>query len=431
MTKRVSERFSDGKLSQRIASAVASTPIRDIHTHLYDPAFGKLVLWGIDDLLVYHYLVAESFRHFELSYENFWALTKPQQAELIWRALFLEHAPISEAARGVITTLNRLGLDVRKNDLPKIRKWFNAWHPKDFVDHCLDLANVSTVCMTNSPFDVDEQGVWANSFKRHPRFESGLRLDPLILNYKSTMRQIRSMGYEVNPTLTRKTVSELRRFLRDWTTRIDPRYAMVSLPPTFKYPSDSMTQRILDSVVLPHCVEADLPFAMMLGVRRQVNSELGMAGDGLGVSNLRSLENMCLQYPQQKFLATVLSRENQHELCVLARKFRNLHVFGCWWFTNIPSIIEEMTSMRLELLGFSFTAQHSDARVVDQLIYKWDHTREVVTKVLQKAYGSLSSVGWEPTNAELQRDVQALLGGSFEEFCRHGSNLSPSKTMSQ
>ena len=25
-------------------------------------------------------------------------------------------------------------------------------------------------------------------------------------------------------------------------------------------------------------------------------------------------------------------------LCVTARKFRNLHVFGCWWFMNVPSI---------------------------------------------------------------------------------------------
>ena len=35
----------------------------------------------------------------------------------------------------------------------------------------------------------------------------------------------------------------------------------------------------------------------------------------------------------------VLSVENQHELAVLARKFGNLHVYGCWWFCNTPSII--------------------------------------------------------------------------------------------
>jgi hypothetical protein len=34
---------------------------------------------------------------------------------------------------------------------------------------------------------------------------------------------------------------------------------------------------------------------------------------------------------QIKWLATFLSRTNQHEACVLANKFRNLHLYGCWW----------------------------------------------------------------------------------------------------
>ena len=46
----------------------------------YDPAFGELLLWGIDDLLTYHYLIAEGFRYLDIPYEKFWALTKEQQA---------------------------------------------------------------------------------------------------------------------------------------------------------------------------------------------------------------------------------------------------------------------------------------------------------------------------------------------------------------
>ena len=34
--------------------------------------------------------------------------------------------------------------------------------------------------------------------------------------------------------------------------------------------------------------------------------------------------------------------------------------------------------MRIELLGTSFIPQHSDARVLDQLIYKWDHSRQII-----------------------------------------------------
>src|ERR1043166_7694241 len=92
-------------MAKQIEDIVMSTPSPDVHTHLYDPAFKELLLWGIDELLVYHYLVAESFRYFEMPYDNFWSLSKTAQADLIWETLFLEHSPVSEACRGVLTTL--------------------------------------------------------------------------------------------------------------------------------------------------------------------------------------------------------------------------------------------------------------------------------------------------------------------------------------
>src|SRR5690349_15318694 len=134
----------DGQLSSRVERIVASTPIVDIHTHLYDPAFGELLLWGIDELLIYHYLVAEAFRYFEFPYEEFWRLPKTRQAELIWQRLFLENSPISEACRGVLTTLQALGLDVKSRDLPALRKWFANWKPADFVTRCMELSGVES-----------------------------------------------------------------------------------------------------------------------------------------------------------------------------------------------------------------------------------------------------------------------------------------------
>src|SRR6187431_2982877 len=98
-------------LAAKIEEIVATTPVDDIHTHLYAPVFGELLLWGIDDLLVYHYLVAEAFRYLSIPYADFWKLSKTQQAELIWKELFIKPSPNSEACRGVLTTLNRLGLD--------------------------------------------------------------------------------------------------------------------------------------------------------------------------------------------------------------------------------------------------------------------------------------------------------------------------------
>src|SRR6185369_18015135 len=80
----------------------------------------------------------------------------------------------------------------------------------------------------------------------------------------------------------------------------------------------------------------------------------------------------------------LLSRENQHELCVLTRKFSNLMLFGCWWFLNNASVVEEITRERFEMLGLGFIAQNSDARVLEQLIYKWRNTRRTIGPILAR-----------------------------------------------
>src|SRR5437667_9448861 len=130
-------------LARQIEDIVMSASVVDVHTHLYDPAFKELLLWGIDDLLVYHYLIAESFRGLDLPYDKFWSLSKPEQAERIWNALFIEHSPISEACRGVLTALHLLGLDVKKRDLSALRQWFAKQSVDNHLDRCMELAGVS------------------------------------------------------------------------------------------------------------------------------------------------------------------------------------------------------------------------------------------------------------------------------------------------
>jgi hypothetical protein len=405
-------------LSKEIEDLVNSTSVIDVHTHLYDPAFKELLLWGIDELLVYHYLVAEGFRYLDLSYEKFWSLPKTDQGDLIWNALFVEHSPISEACRGVLTSLQLLGLDVKKRDLPALRRWFAGQRVEKHVDRCLQLAGVSKVFMTNSPFDDLERSVWETGFTRDDRFEAGLRIDPVLLAWPKAGAQLASWGYQVELIKPgKKTFAEVRRFLTDWTKRIRAKYLMVSLGPDFVFPDQSITTELIERALLPHCREHGLPFALMPGVRRAVNPRLRLAGDGVGLTDLAFLQNLCAGFPENKFMATILARENQHEACVLARKFRNLHLFGCWWFTNVPYLVQEITRLRLQLIGLSFTPQHSDARVLDQVIYKWRHFRDVAIRVLVEEYSKLAQTGWQTTRAELEADVKNLLGGAFLRFC--------------
>ncbi len=398
-----------------VSDVVEKTPVFDMHTHLYDPAFGELLLWGIDDLLTYHYLIAEVFRWSDLPHEKFWALSKAEQAELIWEQLFIQHSPISEACRGVLTTLNSLGFDLKKRDLPAIRKHYAQWSVGEFTTKAMELANVRKVCMTNSPFDDLERPVWERGFERDPRFVAALRIDPLLLDWENSVPKLRAWGYDVSADFAGQTFGEVRRFLGDWTRRIDAQYCMISLPPEFE-PETGVAGRLIQHAILPHGREHGQAFALMIGVRRNANPLLRIAGDSVGPCDVSAIERLCASAPENKFLCTTLAREDQHALCVAARKFRNLHVFGCWWFLNNPSLIEEMARMRLELIGLSVTPQHSDCRVLDQLIYKWGHSRPILAKVLADKYADLAATGWDPTRAEIERDVHGLLGGTLEQF---------------
>jgi hypothetical protein len=406
-------------LAKQVEDIVMSAPVTDVHTHLYDPAFKELLLWGIDDLLVYHYLVSESFRYLGLSYDKFWSLSKTAQADLIWDALFLQHSPVSEACRGVLTALQAMGLDVKKRDLPALRRWFASQTVERHVTRCMDLAGVRKIFMTNSPFDDLERPVWEKGFRRDDRFPAALRIDPLLVSWPEAASMLARWGYKVASGVpSRKTVDEVRRFLADWTKRIHAHYVMVSLPAEFEFPTKAITTQLIEKAVLPHCRDHGIPFALMLGVKRATNPQLKLAGDGVGLSNLAALQNLCAGFPENKFLTTVLARENQHELCVLTRKFRNLHPFGCWWFTNVPYLINEITRLRVELLGLSFTPQHSDARVLDQIVYKWQHSRRLIAQVLVDKYSDLAQTGWQVSRAEVERDVKDLFGGAFERFCQ-------------
>jgi hypothetical protein len=309
-------------------------------------------------------------------------------------------------------------LDVKRRDLPALRKWFAGQKVDAYITRCMKLAGLKSIHMTNSPFDDLERPLWEKGFTRDKRFTACLRIDPLFLWWPEAGPKLAKWGYNVQggPT-SKKFFDEIRRFLADWSKKMNARYVMASIPPDYEFPGNSVSAQIVEKAILPHCREHGMPLALMPGVRRLINPHLRLAGDGVGPSNLVTIQNLCAQYPDNKFLTTVLARENQHELCVLARKFRNLHIFGCWWFTNVPEIINEMTRMRIELIGLSVTPQHSDARVLDQIIYKWQHSRRIIASVLVDKYADLARTGWHFTRAEVERDVQDLFGGAFDRFC--------------
>ena len=394
-------------LLSAIDDAVNGTPVFDMHTHLSPAAFGDLCLWGIDELVRYHYLIAELFRSHTIKPAEYWALTKEQQADLIWDTLFVRNTPISEACRGVVCVMGSLGLDPGAETLAEAREYFASVDVEEHISSVFDIANVTDVVMTNDPFHPIENEIWRGGGHDDTRFHAALRMDGLINDWTNVSQREGFSG-----------AVDARNFLDEWIDRMNPLYMAVSMPYDFMYPDDSPRSVVLRDVILPTAKAHNLPFALMIGVKRQINPLLGDAGDSVARANLSSVEHICRENQDNQFLVTVLSRENQHELCVIARKFANLTPFGCWWFLNNPSIIAEITAERLEMLGTSMIPQHSDSRILEQLIYKWTHSRRVIADVLFNQYMELTLDGFPLTPGHIQRDVTKMFSGNFQNLVR-------------
>src|SRR6266513_1419021 len=391
--------LTEAQISSTVQDVVAGTQFIDIHTHLFAPAFGKLGLWGIDELLTYHYLEAEFFRSSDTKPEEYWLLSKRDRADAIWRTLFIKNTPLSEATRGVIAVLKAFHLPTDCPDLVEARSFFKAQTIEAHIRKVLQMAGLSTVVMTNDPLDPEEAAVWLKGVASDRQFRAVLRLDRILCNWPAHWQVLSAQGYRVDEQASGKSAAEVRRFLADWYKRMQPVYMAVSLPDAFEYPQETVGNR-----------------------------SLRLAGDAVGRADLRALENLCREFPANRFLVSVLSRENQHELCVYARKFSNLMPFGCWWFMNNPSIVEEITRERIEMLGTSFIPQHSDARVLEQVIYKWNNTRRTLARILADTYRLLSEDGRGVTRGDIQRDVTRLFRSNAEAWTGPRAHLSDAST---
>ena len=162
--------LSRDQIPSAVEDVLSSTDFIDIHTHLFAPEFGKLGLRGIDELLTYHYLEAELFRSSPIRPEQYWALSKQEQADAIWRALFIENSPISEATRGIVAVLQAFGLPTNAPDLREARAFFDAQPAEGHVRRVFQLAGISEVVMTNDPLDPAESSVWMNGGRKTGNF---------------------------------------------------------------------------------------------------------------------------------------------------------------------------------------------------------------------------------------------------------------------
>ena len=175
--------------------------------------------------------------------EAFYAKSTQEQADIIWKALFIDRSPVSEACRGVITTLQILGLEeyVQSRDLESIRNFYRDFRDKGlagaqaFSELVYNTAGVKYAIMTNIPFESKEAQYWRPKRYDYPEhYRSALRVDPLLAGDRATVEAaLLANGYE-------STLEGARQYLRDWCDTMKPEYMMASTPHYMVMPEGSL-----------------------------------------------------------------------------------------------------------------------------------------------------------------------------------------------
>ncbi|MBC8307115.1 MAG: glucuronate isomerase [Pelagibacterales bacterium] len=396
--------LSSDIISNKLLNIINSTQIFDLHTHLFPPKHEGYFLLGFKNLLNYHYLIAELLTTTNIDASTFYSYNDEKKASLIWNKLFEKRTPVSEACAGVLSILKELNIEINNKSFLSICDEYDNKIQSD--KNILDLSKVSSLVMTNNPFDLDEWSLFNNGDWDKKIYLSSLRLDDLILDYEEALKKAKDQtsNHEKNTIVN---------YLEKCYSQSNPVYAAVSLNlETFH----TIFEETIWKDILVWLKNKNLPLSLMLGVKRAVNKDFGLAGDGIGNINLKELSNLCNLFPKNKFLVTCLSLNDQHELTVLARKHPNLRIFGFWWFMNQPTIIKQILKMRIDMLGFSFIPQHSDARVSDQLIYKWNHFKKILHPILLEYYQDLLDKNFPISENILQRDINNLLSGNAKNY---------------
>ena len=143
------------ELAEAVAQEAEAAEAVDVHTHLFAAAYGApLMEFGIDALLTYHYVVAQYLAVAPESADEFGALPQAEQAERVWQGLFVARSPLSEACRGILTTLHALGLheEVAARDLAAIRTWYARQDGEMLNEKVMRLARVKYVVTSHDPF---------------------------------------------------------------------------------------------------------------------------------------------------------------------------------------------------------------------------------------------------------------------------------------
>jgi hypothetical protein len=376
--------------------------IIDFHTHLFPKSFQEFSLNGIENILNYHYLHAEYLKLSLMKPIDFFKLSSRERAKNIWQELFIKRIPFSEATKGVLTILNKFNISLTLT-YDELERYFLETDSEQYISKIYKLSNIEKVVMTNDIFDSHEIQYYRELDKE--KFYTSIRLDSYF-DLQTTTIITNNKSFDLSKQLT--------DYLEYMIEFLKPIYFAISVDDKFSLNDDKYI--FMEKYIFPLSKKYIMPVSLMIGVKRQVNPIYGLAGDTVINYDIENLEKILQKNQDIKFCVTMLSRENQYELTVLSRKFQNLLLFGNWWFLNNDIFINEITRMRMNLLGNVFIPQHSDARVLEHLVYKWRHTNQLFKDILFDYFKFLFDIGYELSRENIENSIDNFYNGEVRKL---------------
>ncbi|MFO0938700.1 MAG: glucuronate isomerase [Gemmataceae bacterium] len=190
----------------------------------------------------------------------------------------------------------------------------------------------------------------------------------------------------------------------------------ISLPPDFvprKPESPSLGVPPAEAVfwaIAEHCRTFHLPFDLMIGVNRRVYENGVFQGQDLydQRTSLIQYRELFNAFPEVTFPISVLTSNQNQELCSYSWIFPNVVPNGHWWYSNIPEFIRRDLTERLQcvpktkLIGY-----YSDAYKLEFVLPKYRMYRRILAGVLAEQFvkpGLLNETAAVALGTRLLRD---------------------------
>jgi glucuronate isomerase len=262
----------------------------------------------------------------------------------------------------------------------------------------LKISNLEKIFLTND-FDDPLDG-FNTSF-----YIPCLRTDELVFHFpRNNVRNRLEKISGINPGNSSELTKAFHNLFKHFTQK-GARACAISLPPDFSPAkvSDATLDLCFKSSdfdsptwkngvfwkLAEACNEWKLPFDLMIGVNRNVYQEGVFQGKDLYDQRTSLIQYASLfnSFPTVTFCVSVLTSNQNQELASYSWIFPNVVTHGHWWYSNIPTHIEQDTRARLQAVPKTKQiGYYSDMYKLEFGLPKFNMYRKILSNILSKDF---------------------------------------------